>query len=79
MATHSADDLMKAGAKEIKKPTGEEVQAAYDVLEREINTLIGKVAELDEEVFFKHWQSIISLLLNWQSIISILLFNFSNK
>ncbi len=46
----SADELMKAGGKEVKNPSPEQIQQAYQGLESEINHLIAKMSELDEEV-----------------------------
>jgi len=46
----TADELVQSGAKEVKDPSPEQVQQAYQSLEQEINHLIAKMSELDEEV-----------------------------
>ncbi len=46
----SAEGMAAAGATEVKNPSKEQIKAAFDNLESEVNNYINKIAELDQEV-----------------------------
>lgn len=50
-----AGELIKAGAKEIKNPSPQQIQEAFANIESGIKDMINKISELDQEVGWWSW------------------------